>query len=409
MAALGVAGLLRDIGNATFEMHPLLTSYLRSRENAAPEPYQRAFVDVMGRLADGLAQRELHEQRIPFLVHGTSFHFALGLAERLSMDQPFGALTQSLAAYAKNTRNFNEAFRLFERLARHWAALGRAEGEAVAYHQLGMIAQDQRDFAAAREWYLNSLAIKERQGNLQGAARTYNQLGMVGEEQRDFAAAREWYLKSLAIEEKQGNLRGAAITHHQLGIIAHEQRDFAAAREWYLKSLAISERLAIEQYAAGSYHQLGIVAKEQGEFAAAREWCLKSLAIWEKQGDLHHAASTYGQLGILAQKQREFATAREWYLKSLAIDEKQGHLHGAAGTYGQLGIIAGLQGSFEDCGRWLARCISSFLQTNDQHAAQRNIDNFLVFHQHASPADKLKLEAIWHEASLGDFPKEPTA
>src|ERR1039457_6031637 len=86
MGALGVAGLVRDAGQAVYEMHPLVTSYLRSRGDAA-EPCQRAFVGVMGSFADAVAPRELHEQRDPFLLHGANFHFALALSERLSMDQ----------------------------------------------------------------------------------------------------------------------------------------------------------------------------------------------------------------------------------------------------------------------------------------------------------------------------------
>ena len=62
---------------------------------------------------------------------------------------------------------------------------------------------------------------------------------MIAQEQRDFAAAERWYQKALAIKEKQGNEHGAAITYHQLGIIAEEQRDFAAAERWYQKALAI--------------------------------------------------------------------------------------------------------------------------------------------------------------------------
>ena len=54
MEALVAAGLLRNTGQATFEMHPLLTSYLRSR-GEANEPCQRAFVDVMKDLAGALA------------------------------------------------------------------------------------------------------------------------------------------------------------------------------------------------------------------------------------------------------------------------------------------------------------------------------------------------------------------
>ena len=41
--ALESAGLLRDVGNAVYELHPLLTSYLRSR-GSADEACQRTFV-----------------------------------------------------------------------------------------------------------------------------------------------------------------------------------------------------------------------------------------------------------------------------------------------------------------------------------------------------------------------------
>src|SRR5271157_259154 len=347
VAALANAGLVRDLGDRIYEIHPLLTSYLRSR-GAAPEACQRAFVDVMGKLADQLALRPYHEQRVSFLLHGADFHFALHLSQRLAMDQHLAALTKALAFYAENSRNFVEASRLFTQLAEHHAIRANWEGEASAYHQLGMIAEEQRDFATAREWCLKSLAISEKQGILHGAALTYHQLGTIAEQQRDFATAREWYLKSLAVSEKQGDLPSAAGTYHQLGTIAREQRDFAAAREWYLKSLAILQKQGNLHGAAMTYHQLGTIARGQRDFATAREWYLKSLAMSEKQGDLQLAVMTYHQLGIIAAEQRDFATAREWYLKSLAIEEKQGDLHGAAMTYGNLGTLAARQGNLEE-------------------------------------------------------------
>jgi tetratricopeptide (TPR) repeat protein len=235
-AALEAAGLVRDIGEATYEMHPLLTSYLRSRAEA--ESCQRAFVDVMARLADRLAPRPHHEQRVPFLLHGPNLHYALSLAKELAMDQHLSALTRSLASFAQKSRNFVEASRLFGQLAQQSVAGTDLDGEASAYHQLGMIAQQQREFETAREWYLKSLAIKEQQGNLHGAAITYHQLGRIAEEQREFETAREWYLKSLAIEEKQGNLHGAANTYGQLGILAGQQGSVENSGKWLVRSIA---------------------------------------------------------------------------------------------------------------------------------------------------------------------------
>jgi len=380
LGALAVAGLLHDRGQGVFEMHPALTGFLRAtrppgNSGEPGERWSRAFVDLMAGLADQLAPRELHEQRVPFFLHGANFHVALGEAERLGMDLDYAMLVQSLAAHAQNTRNFQEAARLFERLATSWKKQGDAEGEACAYHQLGNIAQEQHDFASAEQWYRKALAIAEKQGNEHGAAGTYHNLGMIAQEQRDFAGAEQWYRKAMAIAEKQGDEHGAAITYHNLGYVAEEQRDFASAEQWYRKSLAIKEKQGDEHGAAITYHNLGYVAEEQRDFASAEQWYRKSLAIKEKQGGEHGAALTYHQLGNIAQEQRDFAGAEQWYRKSLAIKEKQGDEHGAATTYHGLGMIAQEQRDFATAEQWCRKALAIFVKQGGEHGAA------LTYHQ----------------------------
>jgi tetratricopeptide (TPR) repeat protein len=404
---LARAGLLAGLGQNIFALHPLLTSYLRGQapvqpavENAKPgcsgvqAAWERGFVEVLARLADALAPKELHEQRGMFGLHHANFHRALELAMARAMAAEHAALTQSLAAYAQNTRDFGEAAALFERLAEASRQAGDKEGETGAYHQLGIIAEEQRDFAAAERWYLKSLAISEKQGNEHGAASTYHQLGRIAQEQRDFAAAERWYLKSLAIKEKQGNEHGAAITYHQLGCIAEEQRDFAAAERWYLKSLAIEEKQGNEHGAASTYHQLGCIAQEQRDFAAAERWCLKSLAIKEKQGNEHGAAITYHQLGCIAQEQRDFAAAERWYLKSLAISEKQGNEHGAALTFGQLGNLASERGEYGKAGELFLKAFGIFTAKNNQHYAMVAVSGYARLLKSAPVAEREKLRVL---------------
>jgi len=105
----------------------------------------------------------------------------------------------------------------------------------TAYHQLGSIAEERRDFDAAEKWYLKSLAISEKQGNKHLVAGTYHQLGIVAQKRRDFEAAEKWYLKSLAIEAKQGNEHGAASTHGQLGILAQLRGDYLSSAAWLIR------------------------------------------------------------------------------------------------------------------------------------------------------------------------------
>ena len=66
---------------------------------------------------------------------------------------------------------------------------------------------------------------------------SYGQLGNLAVEQRDFAAAEQWYRKSLAISEKQGNEHGAAITLGQLGICAGLQESYEESADWLIRSI----------------------------------------------------------------------------------------------------------------------------------------------------------------------------
>jgi tetratricopeptide (TPR) repeat protein len=409
LGALASAGLLRDRGQAIHEMHPALMGFLRSTatKDASDEDrdgWSRSFVGFMGRFADALAPRKLHEQRSGFHYHSANFYRALDEAKRLGMDDHHAAVTQGLAGYAKNTRSFSEAENLFKDLADSRRKAEDSKSEAGAYHQLGVVAQMQGDFSAAEAWYRKSLEINEKQGNEHDAASSYHQLGIVAQMQGDFSAAEAWYRKSLEIKEKQGNKSGAANSYHQLGMLAHMQRDLPAAEAWYRKALEIKEKQGNEHGAAGSYHHLGMIAQDQRDFTAAEAWYLKALAITEGQGNEHDAAGSYHQLGVIAGEQRDFTAAKAWYRKSLAIAEKQGNEHGAAITYGELGRVAGLQGYFDECGRWLIKCVLGFARCQDPEGVRRNTATFLIVRNSASPSDRAHLEALWKAANLPDLP-----
>ncbi len=373
-AALATAGLVRDHGNAIYELHPALSSYLQCTVLATAKPvtresWVRAFVEVMSSLANKLSPRPLHEQRIAFFLHEANFHTALRYAERNQLDEHFVAIAQSLAFYAQHTRSFDEAERLFEQFAERSRASSKPEWEAGAYHQLGVIAEERRQFDQAEEWYLKSLAIEVERGNEHGAALSYHELGRLAQVRRQIDEAEQWYLKALAIKKKQNDEHGAASTYHQLGRISQERREFGRAEEWYLKSLAIEEKRGNEHGAAISYHQLGRLAQERRQFGQAEQWYRKSLAIKVKQKDEHSAATTYHQLGTICYHRRQLDQAEQWYLKSLAIMEKQNDEHGAAISYHQLGMIAQERRQFEQAEQWYLKSLAIAEKQNDGHSA----------------------------------------
>ncbi|MBF0437111.1 MAG: tetratricopeptide repeat protein [Magnetococcales bacterium] len=220
-SALEKGGMLHHLGRGIHRMHPALTGFLTEAHPPQLDVLQ-GFVTSMAMLADRFAPKPQHEQRRVFAWHEENFHRALALAPKSKDETDVPALTQSLAAWAQNNRDWVEAARLFQAFADYAHKQGHEEGEAAAYHQLGMIAEEQRDWTAAETWYQKSLEINERLGNEADAASTYHQLGKVAREQRQWTAAETWSKKSLEIKERCGNEYGAAITYHQLGMIAAE-------------------------------------------------------------------------------------------------------------------------------------------------------------------------------------------
>jgi tetratricopeptide (TPR) repeat protein len=241
---------------------------------------------------------------------------------------------------------------------------------AIAYHNLGVVAKEQRQFDTAIEYYQKSLKIHEDAGDWHSAASGYHNLGVVAEEQRQFDTAIEYYQKSLKIYEDAGDLHSAASGYHNLGVVAEGQRQFDTAIEYYQKALKIHEDAGDWHSAASGYHNLGVVAEEQRQFDTAIEYYQKSLKIREDAGDWHNAASDYHQLGTVAQKQRQFDTATEYYQKSLKIREDAGDWHNAANQYHQLGTVAQQQRQFDTAIDWAIKATLIFQKYQDDHSAE---------------------------------------
>ncbi len=188
-------GLLHPQKKDIYTVHPALNGYLR-RHHPAETAVLSAFVDLMGHFADHLASKEFNVQRAPFYIHSANFHCALFLAKTLNMDGHIVALTQSLAVFAQNNRDFEGAARLFECLVGHYSQHNDDLGLASCYHQLGRIAQERHDFVHGEQWYLRSLTIKEAQGDKHGMANTYAQLGTLERIQERWVSAAKWFVKA---------------------------------------------------------------------------------------------------------------------------------------------------------------------------------------------------------------------
>ncbi|AFY44676.1 tetratricopeptide repeat protein [Nostoc sp. PCC 7107] len=252
-----------------------------------------------------------------------------------------------LGIVAQEQRQFDVAVDYYKKALKIFEDAGDFYSAAREYHQLGIVAQEQRQFDVAVDYYKKTLKIYEDAGNFYYAATVYHQLGAVAEKQRQFDVAVDYYKKALKIKEDAGDFYSAATDYHQLGNIAYKQRQFDVAVDYYKKALKIKEDAGDFYSAATVYHQLGMVAQEQRQFDVAVDYYNKALKIKEDAGDLYSAAREYHHLGIVAQEQRQFDVAVDYYNKALKIKEDAGDLYSAAREYHQLGMVAQEQRQFD--------------------------------------------------------------
>jgi tetratricopeptide (TPR) repeat protein len=373
LRGLANAGLIRHWDKSLFEMHPALAGFLRSTHydvklEQSRDAWKRAFVQVIGQTADALTPL-IHQQGEKFLLHRGNLVSAQDLASRLQMPYDYASITQSLAAFAANCRDYGLAQRLLRELREHFNAHSITDGEAAVCHQLGIVALELRDLDGAEHWCHQCLTLVEKNGDERGAARAFHQLGMIAKARRDFDAAEHWCRKSLTIKEKHGDEHGAGITYHLLGTIAHERWDLAGAEHRLRQSLEIMEKQNDEEGAAKNYHHLGMIAQDRRDFDAAEQWYRKTVAIKRKLGAELGAAIAYHQLGTIAQDRRDFTAAEQWYRKALAIEEKHGDVHGAAITYHQLGTVAQDRGDITAAEQWYRKALATFEKQGDEHSA----------------------------------------
>lgn len=108
-------------------------------------------------------------------------------------------------------RQWGRAESLYERLVEVNKSRGNEKAVALAYHQLGIVAQERRDFEAAEQWYRKSLETTKRLGDEHGAAATQYQLGTVQEEQGDSVGAVRAYVHCLRVFETNNDQRSFGI------------------------------------------------------------------------------------------------------------------------------------------------------------------------------------------------------
>ena len=245
--------------------------------------------------------------------------------------------------------------------------LNDRHSQALVLNNLGLVAQEQRQWAAAEGYYKEALQINIDLNDRHSQALVLNNLGTVAQEQRQWATAAGYLKEALKIKSDFDDHRSQASTLHNLGWAAQEQRQWAAAEGYYKEALQIYIDFTDRHSQAGSLNNLGLVAQEQRQWAAAEGYYKEALQIYVDFNDRSRQASTLHNLGWAAQEQRQWAAAEGYYKEALQIYIDFNDRYEQAGTLKQLGIVAQSQRQWATATQFGLEAAEIFVQHQDQH------------------------------------------
>jgi tetratricopeptide (TPR) repeat protein len=283
-------------------LQPTLPYFLRNRLHA-PELAERlrainmAFHEVYDQWGEQLAslqqskdpqERQLGQvfTELEYENLTTAIHLALEL--QVSSIPPYNAL----ARYLNARHDYSRALALYQSIVERMEAYPPEQlagplgyDLALRINALGTKYLQLKQYTEAIDMYQKTLQVVlqvphvKQQSLDELRARSYHGLGRVAQEQRQWQQAEQYYQRALQLYSEYNDRYNQAPIYHQLGRVAQEQREFQQAEQYYQQALQLFIEYNDRYSQAPIYHNLGRVAKEQRQWQQAKDFFLHALEI----------------------------------------------------------------------------------------------------------------------------------
>ena len=247
-------------------LQPILPYFLRSRgqmpehaegQRAVAVAFRQYYEEMSGALDNLLNSKDAQQRQLGQVLVRLEYE-NLMTALHLALDAQVSILNlyKTLSDYLDATKDERRGLALGE------AVLPRLQAypEAALSGPLGVeligvlddIAKRQlelKQYATAEASYQETLRLLDAQTTLdretreKGKAGMLHNLGRVAQEQRQWGQAEQYYQQALAIYVEFNDRYSQASTYHQLGMVAQEQRQWEQAEQYYQQALAIYDRV----------------------------------------------------------------------------------------------------------------------------------------------------------------------
>jgi len=149
--------------------------------------------------------------------------------------------------------------------------------------------------------------------------------GVLADAHGDYAAARDYFEESLRMNREAGDRWGLANALNNMGVIALRHGQHEEATRLYTESASLWRELGNDAAVALALNNLGNAARLRGNHEAARLSLEESLAMQRSAGDVNGCGLTLGLLAEVARDEDFPVRAHELYEESLACFQKGGN------------------------------------------------------------------------------------
>lgn len=275
----------------------------QGRIGEADERYQAIITAVVTPgpiLAEALRRMGvIHHRRNEPLVARELCHRSLEVATSLGDDRLAAEALNALAGFEMETGALELAGEIYGKAL----ALGSMSDDVRGRieQNLGILANIQGQHSEALAHYERALEACRRAGDERGCAYAYHNLGMVSADQKQWGQAEAYFRKSLHLAELLHDLRlrGLCLLNYAEVHLALQQ--YEHARRSAEEALGIFEELGTQLAKADAYKMLGMIFRETGRPALAESRLRTAVELAIATGALLSEAEATRELAILRQ------------------------------------------------------------------------------------------------------------
>lgn len=261
---------------------------------------------------------------------------------------------------------------------------------------VGAVHYSRGSYAQARASYRVALDLTHQDAV---RAKAYLNLGVIANVESDFEAARSFYARSRDAFRRAGDATGEALVLHNMGMLCSDLERWEEAEEAFDRCLMLSEAHGNRQMVANVLINRSELLCARGRFDAAAAECSRALAIYTETGDEVGRGEAMRLQGHAERLAGRHAAAARVLREAVRVAVRHQNALLEAEATRELGALECDRGDYAAAAPWLERAHARFVvlgARREEEAVRAELDRIASLA--AQPAGRGDAPAVERES-----------